>query len=211
MKDEKKLTVLQDAVTQKVVNTAIPGFFKQPAQWMDTEEGKGMHPMGTPIKRKPEGDWSDRFVQSLEMATPGLRQLVPATGEKGVMSKEELESPKYKELKDVGVSVPGIRTRVSYQIKPDENHPKGIMNPDEFKKFSELVTKYSKQYTDEALGYKENIYNIKTLKSLISKNSDSPKIQSEITIIKKELQNSLQRSHENAISAARNELGLFTK
>lgn len=67
---------IQDAVSKKMVDMGIPGFVKQPAGWIDTKES-GIHPMGDPIKRTPQGDWMNRFWQTFELAIPGLRDNVP--------------------------------------------------------------------------------------------------------------------------------------
>jgi hypothetical protein len=72
-----------DAIGKKVADMTIPGFIKQPAQWMDTKE-KGVHPMGEPIKRKPNSDnVLERLWQNLEMNLPGLRENVPQSSGKG--------------------------------------------------------------------------------------------------------------------------------
>ena len=65
----------------------IPGFIKQPAGWLDTGE-KGIHPMGTPVQRKPQGDALERAWQTLEMNLPGLRQNVPVKDERDYQSKD---------------------------------------------------------------------------------------------------------------------------
>ena len=65
-----------DAVGKKVADMTIPGFIKQPAQWMDTKE-PGIHPMGEINKRKPTGNMMERFWQNIEMGIPVLRQNVP--------------------------------------------------------------------------------------------------------------------------------------
>ena len=77
-----------DAIGKKVADMTTPGFIKQPAQWMDTKE-KGVHPMGEPIKRKPNSDnVLERLWQNLEMNLPGLRQNVPVKDERDYQSKD---------------------------------------------------------------------------------------------------------------------------
>jgi hypothetical protein len=135
MKDESKVKLLEDAATNKVVNIAIPGFSKQLAQWMDTEEGKGIHPMGTPIKRKPQGDWGDRFVQSLEMAIPGLRQNVPTgEGKKTFEEKQIAESGILKRYQKLGVEFKEIPA-------PDKLGLSEPLTPEQYDKFVEAYQK----------------------------------------------------------------------
>lgn len=70
--DQSKITGrIQDAVNRKLADLSIPGFLKQGAEYLDTDEN------GQTIKRKASGDWGERFVQTMEMGLPGLRQNVP--------------------------------------------------------------------------------------------------------------------------------------
>lgn len=66
-----------EAIARKVTDMAVPGFIKQPAQWIDTKE-KGWHPMGEVNKRYPTSDkLMERFWQQIELALPVLRTNVP--------------------------------------------------------------------------------------------------------------------------------------
>ena len=72
----------------------IPGFIKQPAQWMDTKE-PGIHPMGEINKRKPTGNMMERFWQNIEMGIPVLRQNVPISKSGlNIVTGKQLKNPK---------------------------------------------------------------------------------------------------------------------
>ena len=90
-----------DAVGKKVADMTIPGFIKQPAQWMDTKE-PGIHPMGEINKRKPTGNMMERFWQNIEMGIPVLRQNVPISksGASGKTTKKPQKPVKKEVLKD---------------------------------------------------------------------------------------------------------------
>ena len=139
IKDDSKLKILQDASTQKLINLAVPGFLKQPAQWLDTQEGKGLHPMGTPIKRKPEGDWGDRFVQSLEMTIPGLRQKVPISA----INIEDVygDSKGIKLLKENDLDMPETPKLQNMKVNVDKEHPDGYMTEKEKDEFLKIWQK----------------------------------------------------------------------
>lgn len=135
MKDESKIKLLEDAANNKVINIAVPGFSKQLAQWMDTEEGKGIHPMGTPIKRKPQGDWGERFVQSLEMAIPGLRQLVPTGEGKKIFDEKQIaETGILKRYQKLGVDFKEVPA--ADKLGTDEP-----LTPEQYDKFVEAYQK----------------------------------------------------------------------
>ncbi len=74
--DDKKQTKILDAVSKKITDMSVPGFVKQTAQWMDTNE-KGIHPLGEINKRKPQGTDMEKFWQTFELAIPKLRENVP--------------------------------------------------------------------------------------------------------------------------------------
>jgi len=153
MKDESKVKMLEDAATNKVINIAIPGFSKQLAQWMDTEEGKGIHPMGTPIKRKPQGNWGERFVQSLEMAIPGLRQLVPTgEGKKTFDEKQITESGILKRYQKLGVEFKEIPS-------PDKL---GLSEPLTPEQYDEFVKAYQKEIKLELVALADKEFQQKT-------------------------------------------------
>ena len=65
------------AVSQKVANMAIPGFSKQPAQWLDTESGD-FSVTEKAVKRRAEGSFFDKLKQEFMLGIPGLRKMVPA-------------------------------------------------------------------------------------------------------------------------------------
>jgi regulator of replication initiation timing len=135
MKDESKIKLLEDATNNKVINMAVPGFSKQLAQWMDTEEGGKINPMGTPIKRKPQGDWGERFVQSLEMAIPGLRQLVPTGEGKKIFDEKQIaDSGILKRYQKLGVDFKGIPA--ADKLGTDEP-----LTPEQYDKFVEAYQK----------------------------------------------------------------------
>jgi len=135
MKDESKVKLLEDAVTNKVINMAVPGFSKQMAQWTDTEEGEGIHPMGTPIKRKPQGNWGERFVQSLEMAIPGLRQLVPTGEGKKIFDEKQIaDSGILKRYQKLGVDFKEVPA-------PDKLGLDEPLTPEQYDKFIEAYQK----------------------------------------------------------------------
>ena len=193
MGDERKLKLLQDATTQKVINIAIPGFFKQPAQWLDTEEGPGLHPMGTPIKRKPEGDWSERFFQSLEMSIPGLRSKAPSGG--GGMFTEA-ESKSFSEITSKGVNIPEIGAKNTYKVSTET----GVMSDEDYAKFVPLVKKYAeKEYKtlmSEKFYIKEGRHRHKVIGSALAK---------------EDLQNKVDAIHDKAIEDAKKKLKLVSK
>jgi len=72
-------TKITKAVAKKFTDMSVPGFVKQPAQWIDTKE-KGIHPMGEPIKRTPQGTDLEKAWQTFELAIPLLRENVPMKG-----------------------------------------------------------------------------------------------------------------------------------
>lgn len=92
-----KMTKVEDAVFRKVADMTEPGFLKQPAGWLDTKDA-GIHPMGTPIKRKPDGSLLDRFWQTMELGIPGLRKNVPEASS-GASSKPTHASRPHKQQK----------------------------------------------------------------------------------------------------------------
>tara|TARA_R110000868_G_scaffold154729_2_gene380880 strand:- start:8478 stop:17933 length:9456 start_codon:yes stop_codon:yes gene_type:complete len=165
MKDESKLKMLEDAATNKVINIAIPGFSKQLAQWMDTEEGKGIHPMGTPIKRKPQGDWGERFVQSLEMAIPGLRQRVPTgEGKKTFDEKQITESGILKRYQKLGVEFKEIPA-------PDKLGISEPLTPEQYDKFVEA---YQKEIKIELLALADKEFQQTTEKEVDGETEKEP-------------------------------------
>lgn len=129
---EQKLSTL---LAQKIVNMGVPGFVKQPAQWMDTQE-PGIHPMSAPVKRSPQGDMLDKFWQTFELAIPGLRKNVPESGDSG-FSDEQLKEPHFEMLKEYGINPPKISSIKEYKVEEDEDHPKGQMSEEEGKIFKE--------------------------------------------------------------------------
>lgn len=129
---EQKLSTL---LAQKIVNMGVPGFVKQPAQWMDTQE-PGIHPMSAPVKRSPQGDMLDKFWQTFELAIPGLRKNVPESGDSG-FSDEQLKEPHFEMLKEYGINPPKISAIKEYKVEEDEDHPKGQMGEEEGKIFKE--------------------------------------------------------------------------
>jgi len=130
---------------------------------------------------------------------------------KVAFTEKEMESPVFKNLIESGIEVPKIGTRLSYPVKADNIHPKGIMTTDEYNKFSELVMKYSHDYTNENLSDSYTSSSIQRLKELIKNKSEDPKVQIEITELKKQIKSTLQSAHNNAIDMARDELKLYTK
>jgi hypothetical protein len=124
--------------------------------------------------------------------------------EKKVFTEKEMEAPKYKNLVDAKLNIPKIGRRLSYDIKPDEAHPKGKMTTEEFNKFSDLVAKYSHDNTD----YVTTKYatQISKLKDLVSKESKDPKVLTEITVLSKAIDSKLELAHKKAIEKARAEL-----
>lgn len=67
-----------DAIFKKFVDMGVPGFVKQPAQWLDTKE-PGLHPINQVIPRYPKSeDLLDRAWEQFELSIPFLRQNVPA-------------------------------------------------------------------------------------------------------------------------------------
>jgi len=131
--------------------------------------------------------------------------------QKVAFTEKEMESPVLKNLIESDIEIPKIGTRLSYPVKADNIHPKGIMTTDEYNKFSELVMKYSHDYTNENLSDSYTSSSIQRLKELIKNKSEDPKIQIEITELKKQIKSTLQSAHQNAIDQARDELGLYTK
>jgi len=128
-----------------------------------------------------------------------------------MFTEKEMQSSLFKDLAKSDIEFPKLGTRLSYTVKSDDAHPKGVMTVDEYNKFSELVIKYSHDYTKENLSDSYTISNIKRLKELIDKESEDPKIQAEITELKKQIKSTLQSAHKNAIDMARDELKLYTK
>ena len=131
--------------------------------------------------------------------------------QKVAFTEKEMESPVFKNLIESGIEIPKIGTRLSYRVKADDAHPKGVMTSDEYNKFSELVMKYSHDYTNENLSDSYTSSSIKRLKELMKKESNNPKIQVEVTELKKQIKSTLQSAHQNAIDMARDELKLYTK
>jgi regulator of replication initiation timing len=81
------------AVSQKVANMALPGFSKQPAQWLDTESGK-FSVTEPSVKRKAEGTFLNKMKQELMLGIPFLRNKVPAVKEKMMdYTKDENGTP----------------------------------------------------------------------------------------------------------------------
>jgi regulator of replication initiation timing len=76
--EDKGLEMAQKAAYKKIADMTIPGFIKQPAQWLDTKE-KGVHPMEAPIRRTPQGSEFQKFWQTMELGLPYLRTNVPLT------------------------------------------------------------------------------------------------------------------------------------
>jgi regulator of replication initiation timing len=64
------------AVSQKVANMVLPGFSKQPAQWLDTESGK-FSVTEPAVRRKAEGSFFNKMKQELMLGIPYLRNKVP--------------------------------------------------------------------------------------------------------------------------------------
>ena len=90
-----------DIISKKIADMATAGFIKQTATSFDTEEGKGFHPFGTTIKRYPAGETYDRFLQTLQINIPGLRQNVPTTEESKSINefKKTHKGNDYKEVR----------------------------------------------------------------------------------------------------------------
>ena len=65
-----------DIMAKKIADMVEPGFVKTAATSFDTKEGKGFHPMGEVIKRRPSGETLDRVWEQFELGIPGLRQNV---------------------------------------------------------------------------------------------------------------------------------------
>jgi len=65
-----------DIVAKKITDMVEPGMVKTAATSFDTKEGKGFHPMGEVIKRRPSGEILDRVWEQFELGIPGLRQNV---------------------------------------------------------------------------------------------------------------------------------------
>jgi hypothetical protein len=128
-----------------------------------------------------------------------------------MFTEKEMQSSLFKDLAKSDIEFPKLGTRLSYTVKIDDAHPKGVMTTEEYSKFSELVMKYSRDYTKENLSDSYTISNIKRLKELIDKESEDPKIQAEITELEKQIKSTLQSAHKNAIDMARDELKLYTK
>lgn len=90
-----------DIVTKKITDMVEPGMVKTAATTFDTKEGKGFHPMGEVIKRKPSGETLDRVWEQFELGIPGLRQNV-SREEKAKRINEitkRLQSQKYDSLR----------------------------------------------------------------------------------------------------------------
>jgi hypothetical protein len=124
--------------------------------------------------------------------------------EKKIFTEKEMESDKYKKIVDAKLKIPSIGRRLSYDVKPDELHPKGKMTAEEFDKFSNLVAKYSHANTESTINEYDS--QISKLRNLIKSESDDPKVQSEITILTKKINAKLEIAHKKAIEKARREL-----
>lgn len=150
MKEEKKIDMLQDALTKKVLNLAIPGFVQQVAQFTDKL------PNGELASRKPEGDWGTRFVQTLEAAIPGLRQNVPLQY-KDIFTNEEVnKNPTLSKLKEMGVDMPNLSNQ-KFKVEKDAAHPDGVMNEKEKEEYFNKVKKVYEESIDQFLDKKFKI------------------------------------------------------
>jgi regulator of replication initiation timing len=145
MKDKDKAAKqMEDAVYKKVIDMVVPGAVKQLAGAMDTKDGFSINQK--PQKRWPDKDGFDRFVQHLEMVTPGLRNKVPLTGQNS-FSKEDQKDPTFKYFLDKGMNLPNTSLR-SEEVKDEKTHtvkkiseyPKEVQD-----KYSKLHKEYLKQ------------------------------------------------------------------
>ena len=117
-------------VTQLGKGILIPQLVQNISDFADTKEGEV-------IKRLPT-NWKEELLE----ATPFRKKL---EAKKELFSKEELEEPNFKLLQEKGIEVPFIRERLKIKIVQDENHPDGVMTPEEYEKYSESLNKEVKK------------------------------------------------------------------
>lgn len=79
-KDPDEITTkITTAVAKKFTDMGVPGFVKQPAQWLDTKEPE-LHPMGETTKRTPRGSNLEKAWETFELSIPLLRENVSPSG-----------------------------------------------------------------------------------------------------------------------------------
>ena len=90
-----------DIIAKKITDMVEPGMVKTAATTFDTKEGKGFHPMGEVIKRRPSGEMLDRVWEQFELGIPGLRQNVSREERAKRINEitKRLQSEKYDSLR----------------------------------------------------------------------------------------------------------------
>jgi len=149
--NDKKLTKIENAIMKKVGDITIPGFVKQPAGWLDTKD-KGIHPMGTPIQRSPDGNTLERFWQTIELGLPILRTNVPKSGTGGELNLSKI--PK-EDLKDYTNGKQGTQITddqyETFKTKREEETNKKIDLFKQTNAYKELTTDEAKKNAEGTL------------------------------------------------------------
>lgn len=161
--DQVKLKVI-DVFSKKLADMTIPGFIKQPAQWMDTDQ-PGMHPMGDVNPRYPSSkDNLQRFWQGIEVNIPGLRENVPIAGQshKNIFSKEEMQTD------------PSLQIFDKHGLPVHPANHSTIKIPDEatstLRKLNDYPPEKIKEFDDLRKGFlKENLDNLRAEGAYVNK------------------------------------------
>jgi regulator of replication initiation timing len=158
--DESKWAIVKKAVADKVAGMVVPGFLKQPAQWLDTKEGAGLHPMGTPQDRKIPKDASglETIWQSIELGVPLLRENVPLSGS---FDREDYKDRTFKFFIDKGLELPNVSLSAEKVTDSEAGTQKSIAE------YSPEVQKQYQQAHKEAL--KETLAQIQADKTVFVK------------------------------------------